>query len=26
MVPPSLRTYLDANVEGVRALLADDLG
>ncbi|MFI0775579.1 NUDIX domain-containing protein [Streptomyces sp. NPDC021212] len=26
MVPPSLRAYLDANVEGVRALLADDLG
>src|ERR1044072_7396947 len=26
MVPPSLRAYLDANVEGVLALLADDLG
>ncbi|WAP57094.1 NUDIX domain-containing protein [Streptomyces sp. S465] len=26
VVPPSLRAYLDANVEGVRALLADDLG
>ncbi|MFC0601747.1 NUDIX domain-containing protein [Streptomyces palmae] len=25
MVPPSLRAYLDANVEGVLALLADDL-
>lgn len=26
VVPPSLRDYLDANVEGVLALLADDLG
>ena len=26
MVPPSLRAYLDAHIEGVRALLADDLG
>lgn len=26
MVPPSLRAYLEANIEGVRALLADDLG
>ncbi|MCG3044501.1 NUDIX domain-containing protein [Streptomyces sp. S1A] len=26
VVPPSLRTYLDANVEGVRALLGPDLG
>ncbi|MEV6129216.1 NUDIX hydrolase [Streptomyces violaceusniger] len=26
VVPPSLRTYLDANIEGVLALLADDLG
>ncbi|KUJ67887.1 NUDIX hydrolase [Streptomyces albus subsp. albus] len=26
VVPPSLRAYLDANVEGVLALLADDLG
>ncbi|MFD7503886.1 NUDIX domain-containing protein [Streptomyces sp. NPDC001700] len=26
MVPPSLRAYLDANIEGVLALLADDLG
>ncbi|MBT2382808.1 NUDIX domain-containing protein [Streptomyces sp. ISL-11] len=26
LVPPSLRAYLDANIEGVRALLADDLG
>ncbi|WNE97647.1 NUDIX hydrolase [Streptomyces luomodiensis] len=26
VVPPSLRAYLEANVEGVRALLADDLG
>lgn len=25
VVPPSLRAYLDANVEGVRALLAPDL-
>ena len=26
VVPPSLRSYLDANIEGVRALLAGDLG
>ncbi|MBP8536386.1 NUDIX domain-containing protein [Streptomyces sp. MK37H] len=26
VVPPSLRAYLDANIEGVLALLADDLG
>jgi 8-oxo-dGTP pyrophosphatase MutT (NUDIX family) len=26
VVPPSLRAYLDRNIEGVRALLADDLG
>ncbi|MCQ4081779.1 NUDIX hydrolase [Streptomyces sp. RB6PN25] len=26
VVPPSLRAYLDANIEGVRALLATDLG
>lgn len=26
VVPPSLRAYLSANVEGVRALLAGDLG
>ncbi|MCC3768283.1 NUDIX domain-containing protein [Streptomyces sp. UNOC14_S4] len=26
LVPPSLRAYLDANIEGVRALLAPDLG
>ncbi|WP_269855429.1 NUDIX domain-containing protein [Streptomyces sp. RPT161] len=26
VVPPSLRGYLDANIEGVRALLANDLG
>ncbi|MFH8367996.1 NUDIX domain-containing protein [Streptomyces sp. NPDC018031] len=26
VVPPSLREYLDANVEGVLALLAEDLG
>ncbi|WP_458087230.1 NUDIX domain-containing protein [Streptomyces malaysiensis] len=26
VVPPSLRVYLDANIEGVLALLADDLG
>jgi 8-oxo-dGTP pyrophosphatase MutT (NUDIX family) len=26
VVPPSLRAYLDANIEGVRALLAADLG
>ncbi|MFI9720943.1 NUDIX domain-containing protein [Streptomyces sp. NPDC052396] len=26
VVPPSLRQYLSGNVEGVRALLADDLG
>ncbi|WP_419996483.1 NUDIX domain-containing protein [Streptomyces boninensis] len=26
VVPPSLRAYLSANIEGVRALLADDLG
>lgn len=26
VVPPSLRAYLDANIEGVRALLAPDLG
>lgn len=26
VVPPSLRAYLTANIEGVRALLADDLG
>ncbi|WP_171164781.1 NUDIX domain-containing protein [Streptomyces sp. I05A-00742] len=26
VVPPSLRAYLSANVEGVRGLLADDLG
>ncbi|MFI1798467.1 NUDIX domain-containing protein [Streptomyces sp. NPDC020379] len=26
LVPPSLRAYLDANIEGVRALLAEDLG
>ncbi|GAA4659428.1 hypothetical protein GCM10023324_06330 [Streptomyces youssoufiensis] len=26
VVPPSLRAYLDANIEGVRALLAGDLG
>jgi ADP-ribose pyrophosphatase YjhB (NUDIX family) len=26
VVPPSLRDYLDANIEGVRALLAHDLG
>ncbi|MGW1072387.1 NUDIX domain-containing protein [Streptomyces sp. NPDC002537] len=26
LVPPSLRAYLDANIEGVRALLAHDLG
>jgi ADP-ribose pyrophosphatase YjhB (NUDIX family) len=25
VVPPSLREYLSANIEGVRALLADDL-
>ncbi|MEV0275126.1 NUDIX hydrolase [Streptomyces sp. NPDC050610] len=25
VVPPSLRSYLDANIEGVRALLAGDL-
>jgi ADP-ribose pyrophosphatase YjhB (NUDIX family) len=25
VVPPSLRTYLDRNIEGVRALLASDL-
>ncbi|KNB49091.1 NUDIX domain-containing protein [Streptomyces caatingaensis] len=26
VVPPSLRSYLAENIEGVRALLADDLG
>ena len=26
VVPPSLRAFLDANIEGVRALLAPDLG
>jgi 8-oxo-dGTP pyrophosphatase MutT (NUDIX family) len=26
VVPPRLRAYLDANIEGVRALLAPDLG
>lgn len=26
VVPPSLRSYLDRNIEGVRALLAEDLG
>jgi 8-oxo-dGTP pyrophosphatase MutT (NUDIX family) len=26
VVPPRLRAYLDANIEGVRALLAGDLG
>ncbi|WP_030827652.1 NUDIX domain-containing protein [Streptomyces hygroscopicus] len=26
VVPPSLRAYLDTNIEGVLALLADDLG
>lgn len=26
LVPPSLRAYLDTNIEGVRALLAPDLG
>lgn len=26
VVPPSLRSYLDANIEGVRALLAPDFG
>lgn len=26
VVPPSLSAYLSANIEGVRALLADDLG
>ncbi|PWI42624.1 NUDIX hydrolase [Streptomyces sp. ICBB 8177] len=26
VVPPSLRAYLDANIEGVTALLASDLG
>lgn len=26
VVPPSLRAYLDANIEGVRSLLAADLG
>jgi 8-oxo-dGTP pyrophosphatase MutT (NUDIX family) len=26
VVPPSLRAYLDANIEGVRALLAPELG
>lgn len=26
VVPPSLRDYLDRNIEGVHALLADDLG
>lgn len=26
VVPPSLRSYLSANIEGVRALLAPDLG
>ncbi|WP_189131521.1 NUDIX domain-containing protein [Wenjunlia tyrosinilytica] len=26
VVPPSLRAYLSANIEGVRALLCDDLG
>lgn len=26
VVPPSLRAYLAANIEGVRALLAPDLG
>ncbi|GAA0423655.1 hypothetical protein GCM10010357_51380 [Streptomyces luteireticuli] len=26
VVPPSLRSYLAQNIEGVRALLADDLG
>ncbi|SFL63713.1 NUDIX domain-containing protein [Streptomyces pini] len=26
VVPPSLRAYLDANIEGVRALLGPDLG
>ncbi|MEV4437422.1 NUDIX hydrolase [Streptomyces sp. NPDC049577] len=26
LVPPSLRAYLRANIEGVRMLLADDLG
>ncbi|MFC7217122.1 NUDIX domain-containing protein [Streptomyces polyrhachis] len=26
VVPPSLRAFLRANIEGVRALLADDLG
>ncbi|GAA2930607.1 hypothetical protein GCM10020221_27970 [Streptomyces thioluteus] len=26
VVPPSLRSYLTQNIEGVRALLADDLG
>ena len=26
VVPPSLRAYLDENIEGVLALLADDLG
>ncbi|GAB2770506.1 hypothetical protein GCM10027091_02300 [Streptomyces daliensis] len=26
VVPPSLRDYLDANIEGVKALLAPDLG
>ncbi|MBH1933223.1 NUDIX hydrolase [Streptomyces sp. AV19] len=26
VVPPSLRSYLARNIEGVRALLADDLG
>jgi ADP-ribose pyrophosphatase YjhB (NUDIX family) len=26
VVPPSLRAYLSANIEGVRCLLADDLG
>lgn len=26
VVPPALRTFLDANIEGVRALLAPDLG
>jgi 8-oxo-dGTP pyrophosphatase MutT (NUDIX family) len=26
VVPPSLRAYLATNIEGVRALLADDLG
>ena len=26
VVPPALRGYLEANIEGVRALLAPDLG